>query len=82
MHIEDKSPFIRIDNSLIRVSKIDSLRARQITKPNNFGKVSDAFFAEIIVSVGADKHVFEFKTEAEQNTAFVFIEKIITTIIN
>lgn len=41
MDIENKSQFIKIQGSLIRISKIDCVKARHIIKANNFGKISD-----------------------------------------
>ena len=79
MEIENKNSFIKIDDSLIRITKIDSVKMRHIVKANNFGKISDESYPEIIVSVGADKYVFPFATEAAQKDAFKQIEKIVTT---
>jgi hypothetical protein len=78
VQIENKNKFIKIENSLIRISKIDSVKTRHIIKANNFGKVSDESFPEIIISVGADKYVFTFETGQKQADAFALIEEIIT----
>lgn len=78
MQIENKAPFIKIQNTLIRITKIDSVKTRYIVKANNFGKVSDESLPEIIISLGADKYVFSFETEAQQADAFALIEQIIT----
>jgi hypothetical protein len=79
MPIEAKGLFIKLQNTLIRTSKIDSVKTRHLVKVNNFGKAANDSFPEIIVSVGIDKYVFAFETEAEQAAAFADIENIITT---
>lgn len=78
MDIENKNQFIKIQGSLIRISKIDSVKARYVVKANNFGNVADESYPEIIISTGADKHVFVFTTEIEQTQTFAQIEQIIT----
>lgn len=78
MEIENKDQFIKIQNTLIRIAKIDSVKTRHIVKANNFGKVSDESLPEIIINVGADKYVFTFESEAKQAKAFAQIEQIIT----
>ncbi len=77
MAIEHKKDFIKIQDSLIRISKIDSVKMRTVSKANNFGKVSDVSFPEIIISIGADKHVFVFENDREQLEAFKEISQII-----
>jgi hypothetical protein len=78
MPIERKKQFIKIQNTLIRISKIDSVKTRYTVKANNFGKVSDESYPEIIISVGSDKYVFVFESEAEQARIFAEIEQVIT----
>ena len=77
MPIEQVNKFIKIQNTLIRISKIDAVKTRHIVKANNFGKISDETFPEVILSVGNDKYVFVFPNEAEQQDAFNVIENII-----
>lgn len=79
MVIEHKGDFIKIQSSLIRIAKIDSVKMRTVIKANNFGKVSDEAVVELIISIGADKHVFAFENEQEQIGAFGEIEKIIAS---
>jgi hypothetical protein len=81
MKIERKGPFILIENSFIRISKIDMVKTRHIIKANNFGKVSDESLPEVIISVGTDKHVFNFNTEEEQIKAFDTVQQIITAVL-
>jgi len=78
VQIENKNQFIKIENSLIRISKIDSVKTRHIVKANNFGKVSDESFPEIIISVGPEKYIFTFENLQKQAEAFALIEEIIT----
>ncbi|RKR82705.1 hypothetical protein BDD43_2890 [Mucilaginibacter gracilis] len=77
MQVENKNQFIKIQNPLIRIAKIDLVKTRYVVKANNFGKISNGSFPEIIVGVGSDKHVFAFENEAEQAEAFTQIEQII-----
>ncbi|EHQ29402.1 hypothetical protein [Mucilaginibacter paludis] len=77
MHAEQKNQFVKIQDTLIRISKIDSVKTRHIVKANNFGNISDESLPELIISAGTDKYVFMFEDKASQQQAFTELEMII-----